>query len=343
MPRRGGRLLGAAELELDLVPRQVVQALDVVGDVDRAAACRSARTGRPRALEHRGPEGGEPRSSALRSRSIAAAPGGQPAVGPRGRLRRRGGRGRRPGAAGPPSASAQRDAVAGRGGQGGEWWRAADVAVMVASGRGVRWSGGIFECDARRGRRHNPCGAAIVLSVQSSPCRPVIGSRRPWPPGWWACAGRARRAGLRGDRLVVAALDLSAVVVVVVAAWAGRRARRRRSCCPARVRRRLDEDGYRVRLVRGAGVRAARWRDVEDAVAASPRGSRLRGAAAARRPDHQHPGRGAGRRPRGLRARPAGHLDAARAAAVRTAAGPDSAPPGAVLVACASAVGGGVA
>jgi hypothetical protein len=34
----------------------------------------------------------------------------------------------------------------------------------------------------------------------------------------------------------------------------------------------LDEEGYRVRMIRGAGVRAARWRDVEDAVAASPRG-----------------------------------------------------------------------
>lgn len=34
----------------------------------------------------------------------------------------------------------------------------------------------------------------------------------------------------------------------------------------------LDEQGYRVRLVRGAGVRAARWRDVEDAVADSPHG-----------------------------------------------------------------------
>lgn len=34
----------------------------------------------------------------------------------------------------------------------------------------------------------------------------------------------------------------------------------------------LDDDGYRVRWVRGAGVHRARWRDVEDAVAASPRG-----------------------------------------------------------------------
>ena len=34
----------------------------------------------------------------------------------------------------------------------------------------------------------------------------------------------------------------------------------------------LDDEGYRVRMVRGAGVHAARWADVEDAVAASPRG-----------------------------------------------------------------------
>lgn len=34
----------------------------------------------------------------------------------------------------------------------------------------------------------------------------------------------------------------------------------------------LDDQGYQVRLIRGAGVRAARWRDVEDAVAASPHG-----------------------------------------------------------------------
>ena len=35
---------------------------------------------------------------------------------------------------------------------------------------------------------------------------------------------------------------------------------------------RLDDAGYRVRLLRGAGVRAARWRDVEDVVTATVRG-----------------------------------------------------------------------
>jgi len=34
----------------------------------------------------------------------------------------------------------------------------------------------------------------------------------------------------------------------------------------------LDETGYRVAMVRGAGVKEARWTDVEDAVTASPRG-----------------------------------------------------------------------
>lgn len=33
----------------------------------------------------------------------------------------------------------------------------------------------------------------------------------------------------------------------------------------------LDETGYRVRLVRGAGVKDGAWREVEDVVASSPR------------------------------------------------------------------------
>ncbi|WP_166389312.1 hypothetical protein [Nocardioides ochotonae] len=35
---------------------------------------------------------------------------------------------------------------------------------------------------------------------------------------------------------------------------------------------RCDEHGYRVRLIRGAGAPEAGWREVQDAVAASPRG-----------------------------------------------------------------------
>lgn len=34
----------------------------------------------------------------------------------------------------------------------------------------------------------------------------------------------------------------------------------------------LDDEGYRVRLVRGAGVTEASWKDVEEVLAASPRG-----------------------------------------------------------------------
>ena len=37
---------------------------------------------------------------------------------------------------------------------------------------------------------------------------------------------------------------------------------------------RLDVDGYRVRLIRGAGVRRARWKDVEDVVATTVAGER---------------------------------------------------------------------
>jgi hypothetical protein len=59
--------------------------------------------------------------------------------------------------------------------------------------------------------------------------------------------------------LVVAVLAVGAVVALVV---------------PLRQVRvvLLDETGYRVRMVRGAGVRTARWEDVADVVAASPRG-----------------------------------------------------------------------
>ncbi len=37
---------------------------------------------------------------------------------------------------------------------------------------------------------------------------------------------------------------------------------------------RLTEDGYRVRRIRGAGVTAARWKEVEDAVTSEVLGSR---------------------------------------------------------------------
>lgn len=72
---------------------------------------------------------------------------------------------------------------------------------------------------------------------------------------------------------VVALLNLHTVVLLVVAGaglvavlTAGHVLTRRTPVV------RLDEDGYRVRLVRGAGVREASWKDVEDASTASPRG-----------------------------------------------------------------------
>ena len=62
-------------------------------------------------------------------------------------------------------------------------------------------------------------------------------------------------------------LPVGAVLLVAAAVgagwWAGRA-----------VVVRLGERGYRVRLVRGAGVREAAWRDVEDAVAVVVEGSR---------------------------------------------------------------------
>jgi hypothetical protein len=73
--------------------------------------------------------------------------------------------------------------------------------------------------------------------------------------------------------VVVTVLDLSVVVVVVVAALGlavvlvGGHLLTRRAYVV-----RLGEEGYHVRLVRGAGVRTARWSEVQDAVTASPGG-----------------------------------------------------------------------
>ena len=73
--------------------------------------------------------------------------------------------------------------------------------------------------------------------------------------------------------LLAALLELSAAFVALVAALglaavlvAGHVLTRRAYVV------RLGEDGYQVRLVRGAGVRDARWAEVEEAVAASPHG-----------------------------------------------------------------------
>ena len=68
-------------------------------------------------------------------------------------------------------------------------------------------------------------------------------------------------AGLNADLLVVL-LAVGLLGLVGVAWWL-----RNRLAVVT-----LTATGYRVRLVRGAGVSEARWSEVEDAVAASPRG-----------------------------------------------------------------------
>lgn len=62
--------------------------------------------------------------------------------------------------------------------------------------------------------------------------------------------------------LPVLVLTVSVVVAVVVVVVGGLLASRRTTLV------RFDEAGYQVRLLRGAGVKQARWREVEDAVTA---------------------------------------------------------------------------
>ncbi|MCW2765313.1 MAG: hypothetical protein JWO11_1272 [Nocardioides sp.] len=66
---------------------------------------------------------------------------------------------------------------------------------------------------------------------------------------------------LPGD-LLVALLALGVVGVFTLAWWLRSRA----------YVVRFGPDGYRVRMIRGAGVLRASWKDVEDAATASPRG-----------------------------------------------------------------------
>jgi hypothetical protein len=62
--------------------------------------------------------------------------------------------------------------------------------------------------------------------------------------------------------ILTGAVVVAVVLVVAAAALAGRRA----------TLVEFGEEGYRVRLLRGAGVRQARWREVEDAVTATVAG-----------------------------------------------------------------------
>ncbi len=66
--------------------------------------------------------------------------------------------------------------------------------------------------------------------------------------------------------LPVLVLTVTVVVTVVIVVGAGA------VLSQAAVLVRFDDDGYRVRLLRGAGVKQARWRDVEDAVTATVSG-----------------------------------------------------------------------
>ena len=69
-------------------------------------------------------------------------------------------------------------------------------------------------------------------------------------------------AVLRWSPSVLVGIGAGTVVLVAVAAFAVRRIEVVS----------LDDAGYRVRLVRGAGVTSARWADAADAVTASPGG-----------------------------------------------------------------------
>jgi hypothetical protein len=119
----------------------------------------------------------------------------------------------------------------------------------------------------------NPCDAANVLSCSIIPMSsdyrlsPALGARLLGS----ALVGLAVLVFVL--TLVVALLDLSPLFVGVVAALGlaavlvGGNLLTRRTWVV-----RLGDDGYRVRMIRGAGAREARWVAVEDAVAASPRG-----------------------------------------------------------------------
>jgi len=62
--------------------------------------------------------------------------------------------------------------------------------------------------------------------------------------------------------LLTVVVVAAAVVVLVGAAWMAR----------LRTMVRFDADGYEVRALRGAGVKQARWRDVEDVVTSTAAG-----------------------------------------------------------------------
>ena len=226
-------------------------------------------------------------ASAARCAPGASRPRGRPAsrrTTPA--TRRRGGRGGRPAADGPPSASASavaasgaardwrgRGACGGRGhgASGGVGGPGRTSSVAPATAPATTPGGGRFR-PIRENRAH-----VVRISARAGPRRPAGGSALVGSP----LVVLRRRCSPRSS---------AGRPVVLVVVGAGRAV----ATCSALARRRradpgveveLDDDGYRVRLVRGAGVKAARWREVEDAVAGEPARRRLRGAATARRPD----------------------------------------------------------
>lgn len=90
-------------------------------------------------------------------------------------------------------------------------------------------------------------GAALVSAGLLVGLAAVLGAVLGWPGGFTVVAALILWAGVA--LLAVVLLRLAPVV-------------------------RLDETGYRVRWVRGAGVREARWTEVEDVVASTVGGAR---------------------------------------------------------------------
>lgn len=73
-------------------------------------------------------------------------------------------------------------------------------------------------------------------------------------------------AGILGLPIIALSIEIVLVVAaVVVAGWL---------LTGKAVVVRLEEDGYQVRLVRGAGVKQGRWKDVEDVVVTTTAGER---------------------------------------------------------------------
>ena len=73
-------------------------------------------------------------------------------------------------------------------------------------------------------------------------------------------------AGILGLPIIALSIEIALVVAaVVVAGWL---------LTGKAVVVRLEEDGYQVRLVRGAGVKQGRWKDVEDVVVTTTAGER---------------------------------------------------------------------